>query len=229
MGRRIVACATESTAVTIVAKLDQGEIEPWMRGPMEADVVLDFSSDAGAQLAVAAAVAKRAALLIGTTALTPATLRAAAEAASTIPVMIAPNTSLGVAVARHLVREAARLLGQEYDIEIVERHHRHKVDAPSGTAKVLAEASALGGRAIAADRIHAQRLGDIIGEHTVTFAGPGEILEVRHAATSRDLFALGAIRLGGWLARQPAGTHTVDGWLATQLSGGGAAAPGGAP
>ena len=135
------------------------------------------------------------------------------DAARSVPVMVAPNTSLGVAVTRRLVAEAARLLGSEFDIEIVERHHRHKLDAPSGTAKALAESLDGAGRPISPERIHAQRLGDVIGEHTVTFAGPGEVIEIRHAATSRDLFARGALRLSSWLVHRPAGWHTVEEWI----------------
>jgi len=213
MGQRIIACAADEPSIRIVAALDQGQTELWIAGPDAVDVILDFSSDAGAQIAVRAAVAKRAALLVGTTALSSETLAALRRASESVAVLVAPNTSLGVAVARHLVGQAAQLLGSEFDIEIVERHHRHKVDAPSGTAKALAEASAAAGRTISPDRIHAQRLGDIVGEHMVTFAGPGEVLEIRHSATSRDLFARGALRLGTWLAAQAPGWHTVDAWV----------------
>lgn len=214
MGRRIIACAAEVPSIRLVASLDRGQTETWMKGPDHADVILDFSSDGGAQLAVRAALAKHTALLVGTTALSPKTVDALRMAAQTVPVLVAPNTSLGVAVMRHLVRQAAAMLGPEFDVEIVERHHRHKVDAPSGTAKSLAEACAEGGRTVASEGIHAQRLGDIIGEHIVCFAGPGEVLELRHGATSRDLFARGALRLGVWLSKQAPGWHTVDAWIA---------------
>lgn len=213
MGQRIAACAALDASVNVVALLDQGDTEAWIASRDAADVVLDFSSDAGAQLAVRAALAKRAALLVGTTALASGTVDALRKAAESIGVLLAPNTSLGVAVARRLVREAAKLLAPDFDAEIVERHHRGKVDAPSGTAKALAESSAAGGLPIDGPRIHAQRIGDVVGEHVVTFAGPGEVLEIRHAATSRDLFAIGALRLGSWLARRGAGWHTVDEWI----------------
>lgn len=220
MGRRIVACAAAEPAVRVVAELDLGDDERWTNGPDQADLIIDFSSDAGAQSVARAALAKRSALLVGTTGLSPATTAALREASKTIPVLIAPNTSLGVAVARHLVREAARLLGDGYDAGIVERHHHHKKDAPSGTALALAQASADGGKPVSADAIHAQRLGDIIGEHVVTYAGAGEYLEIRHVATSRDLFALGALRMGVWLARRGPGWHDVDAWLAQRPSSG---------
>jgi len=215
MGRRIIACATEEPTVQIVAELDQGDTEPWIDGRETADVMLDFSSVQGAQIAVRAALAKRAALLVGTTGLPEETMALLRAASSTIPLMVAPNTSLGVAVARHLVSAAARLLGDSYDLEILERHHRHKLDAPSGTAKALAEASKEAGRPVRPDRIHAQRLGDIVGEHIVTFAGQGEVLEIRHQATSRDLFARGALRIGAWLAQQPPGWYGIDAWIAS--------------
>jgi len=221
MGSRILDCAREAPLIRVVAALDAGESDAWLKGGDTTDVVIDFSSDAGAQIAVRAALAKRAALLIGTTALSQGTQELIADAARTVPVMVASNTSLGVAVARFLVRQAAMLLGTGFDIDIVERHHRHKVDAPSGTAKILASAAEEGGRAVAPERIHALRAGDVVGEHTVSFCGPGEILEIRHTATSRDLFARGALLLAAWLVRRPPGMHSVDEWIGERIKGAG--------
>lgn len=214
MGTRIIECARDESRLRVVAALDVGEAEGWIRSTDTADVVIDFSSDAGAQIAVRAALAKRSALLVGTTALSERTMRAIEEASRTVPVLVASNTSLGIAVARHLATVAASMLGAGYDIDIVERHHRHKVDAPSGTAKSLAEALQAGGASVAPTRIHALRAGDVVGEHTVSFCGPGEILEIRHAATSRDLFARGALTLAAWLVHQPAGLRRVEEWVA---------------
>ncbi len=218
MGVRLVALAREREPIQVVAALDLGDADAFIAASTPVDAVIDFSSDAGAQHAVRVALAKRSALLVGTTALGPETLAAIDEASRTVPVLVAANTSLGVAVARHLVRQAASMLGAGFDADILERHHRHKLDAPSGTAKVLAAAVAAGGLALEPSRMHSIRAGDIIGEHTVSFCGPGEILEVRHTATSRDLFARGALTLASWLIGRPPGMHSVDAWVAERLA-----------
>jgi 4-hydroxy-tetrahydrodipicolinate reductase len=150
---------------------------------------------------------------VGTTGLTDGALAAIDRAARRVPAMVAPNTSLGVAVARRLAAEAARLL-PGFDVDIVETHHVRKLDAPSGTARSLAEAVARGrGEALDPARIHSVRAGDVVGDHEVAFSGPGERISVVHRATSRDLFALGAIRMARWLAAQPAGRHAPDAWF----------------
>jgi 4-hydroxy-tetrahydrodipicolinate reductase len=128
--------------------------------------------------------------------------------------MVAPNTSLGVAVTRRLVAEAARLL-PGFDVDIVETHHSRKLDAPSGTARSLAEAVARGsGKPMDSGRIHSIRAGDVIGDHAVSFCGQGERVTVSHSATSRDLFALGALRMARWLSGQRPGLRTTDEWFA---------------
>jgi 4-hydroxy-tetrahydrodipicolinate reductase len=147
------------------------------------------------------------------------------EASRDIAILHAANTSLGVAVARRLVAEMARALhraaGREFSLEIVETHHVQKADAPSGTALALADAIDLGlAGGVGANRVHFDRSrissirqGDVIGDHEVRARGPGEILTVSHHAVSRDLFALGALRLAAWLATRSPGMHTVDDWL----------------
>lgn len=220
MGTRLVALTRDDARLRLSAALDLGDAEAWIASPDGTDAVIDFSSDLGAQSAVRVALAKRCALLIGTTALSPKTTDLLREASQSIPILTAANTSLGVAVARRLVREATAMLGDGFDAEIVERHHRHKKDSPSGTAKLLAESLSQGGRPIAPTGIHSLRSGDVVGEHTVSFCGPGEILEIRHAATSRDLFALGALTLASWLVRRPPGLHSVDAWIDERLARG---------
>lgn len=192
---------------------------------VECDVVVDFSSDSGTRDAIALAKGRRIPLLSGTTGLTEGTRRQMEAASRDIAVLHAPNTSLGVAVARRLVEEMARALhraaGPEFSLEIVETHHVHKVDAPSGTALALADAidrgleGGAGERHVQFDRsrISSIRQGEVIGDHEVRARGPGEILTVSHHAVSRDLFALGALRLAVWLATRPPGMHTVDDWL----------------
>jgi 4-hydroxy-tetrahydrodipicolinate reductase len=165
------------------------------------------------------------ALLIGTTGFDAAALRVIERAAAVIPVLIAPNTSVGVGVMTQLASLAAVALGDSYDVEIFEAHHRMKRDAPSGTALALGEAIAgARGQTLRDVAVHtgaqldaprspgsigfsSVRAGDIVGEHTVIFAAAGERVEITHRATDRITFARGALRAAGWLAGQPAGLY----------------------
>jgi 4-hydroxy-tetrahydrodipicolinate reductase len=213
MGRRIVALAEGHARLQVVAEIDvEGALsgrDVLDRGPI--DAVVDVSSDAGARAAVALARRHRAALLVATTALHDETSRLIDEAAREIPVLVSSNLSPGVAVQKLLAGLAARLLGPAYDIAIVEHHHALKRDAPSGTALSLADAIAReSGRDVPAGHIASTRGGDVVGEHLVRFAGPGEYLELRHTATTRDLFAEGAIRAVEWLVEQPPGRWSIE-------------------
>lgn len=182
------------------------------------DCVIDFSSARGAIRAARLATEHGAALLSCTTGLDGEARDAVEGASKKICVMVAPNTSLGVAVARRLCRDAARLLGSEYAVDLIEHHHDRKLDAPSGTALALAEAVRVGsGRALPASRIHSIRAGDTIGAHSVQFAGPYETIRIEHDAVSRQLFAIGALRLARWLHGRPAGLLTMDDWLDDRL------------
>lgn len=174
------------------------------------DLVIDFSTPAGTETAIQIALREGAALLVGTTGLPESTRQVLEAAARRIAVLLAPNTSVGVATCAALVEQAARLLGPGYRVEIVEAHHKHKKDAPSGTALMLAEAAKKGGASIEPDQIHALRGGDVVGEHTIRFAGEGEYLEILHRATSRSLFARGSLRAGRWLVTQPPGFYTMS-------------------
>lgn len=177
---------------------------------VSADVVIDFSSDAGAMESLAIAERAGAALLVGTTALSDATMGALRRASASRAIMVAPNTSLGVALLSVLVRDACRALGTDYHASIVESHHAAKKDAPSGTALRLAKAAREAGHELRDDQILAMRGGDVVGEHTVRFAGPGEYIELTHRATTRDLFARGALRCAAWLKGKPAGWYSVQ-------------------
>jgi 4-hydroxy-tetrahydrodipicolinate reductase len=168
---------------------------------------------------------------IGTTGLDSAQRARLAEAGRKIPILLTPNTSLGVNVLFWLARQAARLLGPDYDVEIVEMHHHHKKDAPSGTAKRLAEAileerhrtwdrdvrhgrvGLVGERPPGEIGMHALRGGDVIGEHTVVLAGPGERVELTHRAQERELFARGALAVAEWLSGRPAGVYSMNDML----------------
>ena len=183
------------------------------------DVVIDFSTPEAAVVSAGLAARHKKPLLLGTTGLTTAQGDAVRAAAKTVPIVWPPNTSLGVTLMLALVEEAARRLGPEWDIEIVEMHHKHKVDAPSGTALALGQAAAAGrGIDLAKNSARgrdgvpgarkegtigfaALRGGDVAGDHTVVFAGAGERLEFTHRAASRQIFAKGAITAALWLGQ----------------------------
>ena len=191
-----------------------------------ADVLIDFTRPEGTLAHVAACARHGTAAVVGTTGLTDLQKATLAEHARSVPIVFAPNMSVGVNVLLALVEAAARQLGPAYDIEIVEMHHRQKVDAPSGTALGLGEAAARGaGRVLADCAVKARegvtgprkegtigfaalRGGDVVGEHTVIFAGAGERIELSHKATSRQNFATGALRAAHYVAARRAAGKT---------------------
>ena len=193
-----------------------------------ADVLVDFGGHAGVPGNVAAAAAAKKAFVLGTTGLADAEKHAVRQAAAVIPVVWSPNMSVGVNLLFSMVRQAAGVLGAEYDVEIVETHHRFKKDAPSGTALRLGEKVAEGRgqdfRAVTVfgrqgetgERrrgeigIHALRGGDVVGDHTVTFAVDGERVEFTHKASSRESFAMGALRAAEWAAGRAAGLYDMQ-------------------
>jgi len=180
------------------------------------DVVIDFSL-AGAAAAVASAAAARGdALVVGSTGLDDAAMDALREAARSVPVLFSPNMSIGVNLLFDLVRSAAKALGAGWDVEVLEAHHRNKVDAPSGTAsrlvEILREASSVEREQAVHGRqgrtgvrrgdeigVHALRGGDVVGEHVVSFFGPAERIELTHRAHDRAIFARGALHAAAWL------------------------------
>jgi 4-hydroxy-tetrahydrodipicolinate reductase len=187
-----------------------------------ADVLFDFTRPEGTLAHLAACVRHRTGAIVGTTGLSDPQKAELADRAKSVPIVFAPNMSVGVNVLLALVENAARRLGAGYDIEVVEMHHRHKVDAPSGTALGLGEAAARGaGIALAENAIYARegtvgerkrgaigfaslRGGDVVGEHTVIFAGAGERVELSHRAASRQNFATGALRAAHFVAARRA-------------------------
>ncbi len=193
-----------------------------------ATVALDFSIAAAIAGHAEACVAAGVPLLVGATGLDGDSLGALHRAAQRIPVLLAPNTSVGVGVLADLVRVAGTALGSDYDVEIHESHHRMKRDAPSGTALRLGEViAAARGQTLQQAAVYARhglggprtpgsigfsvvRAGDIVGEHTVVFAGAGERLELTHRATDRDVFARGALRAAEWLAGRAPGTYGMQ-------------------
>lgn len=192
------------------------------------DVVIDFTRPEGTMTALQDCRKARKALVIGTTGFNAEQKAAIADAARSIPICLSANYSVGVNVCLRLLRLAAQSLGEGYDVEIVEAHHRLKVDAPSGTALRLGEAVAEAlGRKLEDCAIYGRegqtgvrdantigfatvRGGDVVGDHTVMFLGEGERLEISHKASSRSNFARGALRAAVWLADKPAGLYDMQ-------------------
>jgi 4-hydroxy-tetrahydrodipicolinate reductase len=197
-------------------------LPPLLRG---AALAIDFSSARAAPATLAACVAARVPLLLGTTGLARELVAPMAAAAESIALLIAPNTSPGLNLLLSLVSTAAARLPAGFDIEIIETHHRDKTDAPSGTALAIGEAAAkargmaledaalygrhgaTGARASGQIGFASVRGGDIVGEHEVRFLGQGERLMLRHSVSDRGVFARGALMAGQWLARQPPGRY----------------------
>ena len=191
------------------------------------DIVIDFSLPEACETLLEAAIKTPKPLVIGTTGLSPHQLNLLKQASESMPILYATNISLGVALLNKLVFQAASAL-EGFDIEIVEMHHKHKKDAPSGTALTLGE-SAAAGRGLDLDKVRvsgrdgnigergedeiavmALRGGDIVGRHTVGFYNDGEFIELNHTATSRNTFSKGAIRAGSWLADKEPGLYSIS-------------------
>ncbi len=250
MGQMLLRCSTRFPELRVVGACEQaghpsiGQDAGLLAGagtlgvaitdawPAEAEAVIDFTFHTAVTANLARAVANRQAVVLGTTGLSDEEKGRVADAARAVPIVWAPNFSLGVNLLLDLVRRAAAVLGPAYDAEIIEMHHRLKKDAPSGTALGLAEALAAGrgvdlkavatyGReGITGERprgeigIHALRGGDVVGDHTVMFASDGERVELTHKATSRESFANGALHAAAWLAGKPAGLYSMRNVLA---------------
>jgi 4-hydroxy-tetrahydrodipicolinate reductase len=223
MGQAIAEAAKGDPGIDIVGLVDQGDsLEPAMS---RCDVGIDFShAEAMADVCRAAAERKKA-LVVGTTGHTPEQGAVIKECARTIPIVKAANFSVGVNALFWLTEKAAKLLGPEFDLEIVEMHHRMKKDAPSGTAVALLDIlkqqrkiekathgrqGNMGERPAGEIGVHAVRGGDVVGDHTVIFAGAGERLELTHRAASRTTFAKGALRAAWWITAQPPGLYSMQ-------------------
>ena len=192
------------------------------------DALIDFSAPGALKTNLHAAIGAGVPIVVGTTGLEPGHHQAIDEAARAIPVLQTGNTSLGVTLLAHLVNEAAQRLGDDWDIEIVEMHHRRKVDAPSGTALLLGEAAAkgrgvelsqvsesgrdghTGARKQGAIGFAALRGGTVTGEHSVILAGDEERIILSHSAENRDIFARGAVKAAEWLQDREAGRYTME-------------------
>ena len=245
MGRRIAALAIADDAFEVVSAMEMpgheamgadvgtlsgGEavgllVSEALQG--DAQVVVDFSTPEGTLAWLDAAREKKLAMVIGTTGLTESHLAEVADAAAAVAIVQAPNMSVGVNLLFKLVAEVAGALGDGYDIEITETHHRFKNDAPSGTALGLAKSiCAATGRAMPDALVHGRsgrsprqageigmhaiRLGDTVGEHSVSFGCLGETVTLSHSAHTRDTFAAGALRAAAWVAGRKPGLYTMQ-------------------
>jgi 4-hydroxy-tetrahydrodipicolinate reductase len=226
MGRMLIACAGEIPEISIGAAVDVGD--DFAAGLAKSDAVIDFSHHSTCETVLSACVAGKIPIVIGTTGYSDSQVAAIRAAATKIPVVFSGNYSTGVNALYWLARKAAEILGPEFDIEILETHHRLKKDAPSGTAKNLAEILTavrgleynqdvmhgrhgdVGARTKTEIGMHAIRGGDVVGDHTVLFASPGERVELTHKASSREIFARGALRAALWAHGKPAGLYTMQ-------------------
>jgi 4-hydroxy-tetrahydrodipicolinate reductase len=244
MGGRLVALAQQDKELNVVGAVERADAPQIGRDAGEVagigtmglpitvdlrptpDVLIDFTAPAGMRHWLKTCRDRKIAMVIGTTGLADADHATIDQAADDIPILQAPNMSLGVNLLFKIAGEVAKVLGDDYDKEIVEGHHRFKKDAPSGTAMGLAEAILRAtGKArseLVYDRhgdhvprkpgeigMHALRIGDEIGRHTAYFAGLGERLELTHVATNRDTFVHGALKAAKWLVQQKPGRYTI--------------------
>ena len=244
MGKRLIALARAEKAFDLVATIDRPDSDELSRDAGEIagigaiglpitsdmrptpDVLIDFTAPESTRRWLKTCKDREIAMVIGTTALKEKDHAAIDVASAHIPILQAPNMSVGVNVLLKLAALAAKGLGEDYDIEIVEGHHRFKKDAPSGTALALADSilKALGKtrKALVMGRygddaerkagqigMHSLRMGDEVGKHTVYFAALGERVELGHVATSRDTFAIGALRAAKWLYAQKPGRYSM--------------------
>ncbi len=226
MGQALISCASKLPEVEVAAQIDLGESLDAVID--QGDVVIDFSFHQATVDFAELCAKKRKAIVIGTTGHGEAEKKRILNCQSQIPIVLASNFSTGVNTLFWLTRKAAEILGPDFDLEVLEMHHRMKKDAPSGTAMTLAEiladvrkqqvAKALrhGREGITGERtsteigMHSIRGGDVVGDHTVIFANQGERLELTHKASSRDTFANGALRAAQWVVRQTPGLYDMQ-------------------
>jgi 4-hydroxy-tetrahydrodipicolinate reductase len=226
MGAALLRAASQRSDLTVTGQIDAGDD---LRSILDtSDVIIDFTLHEATAPFARLCAERRKPMVIGTTGHTDPERKEILQAAERIPIVWSANFSTGVNALFWLTQKAAEILGPDYDLEIIEMHHRLKKDAPSGTAKTLAEIlakarqqqlsqvlrhgreGAVGERPSAEIGLHAVRGGDVVGDHTVIFAGLGERLELTHKASSRDTFALGALRAAQWVAGKKPGLYDMQ-------------------
>jgi 4-hydroxy-tetrahydrodipicolinate reductase len=218
MGKTLMACLSQHPELQLAGQIDQGDSLSALIG--QGDVVLDFSSHTATAEIVGLCAKHRKAVVIGTTGHSSEDRSQIVGFSSQIPMVLSSNFSTGVNTLFWLTRKAAEILGPGFDLEVIEMHHRQKRDAPSGTARTLAEILAavrkqqldnvvrhgrsgiVGARTAEEIGVHSLRGGDMVGDHTVVFAGNGERVELAHKASSRETFANGALRAAQWVVSQ---------------------------
>jgi 4-hydroxy-tetrahydrodipicolinate reductase len=208
MGKTVLELAGNDSEIDVVAQCDLGDsIESAMRN---CDVAIDFSHASAIDEICGAALQNGRSLVIGTTGHSQQQRKTIESASQSLPLVFASNFSVGVNVLFWLTRKVAQLLGPDFDPEITETHHKMKKDAPSGTAKTLAEALKAARKSQNEIPIQSIREGDVVGEHTVIFSGPAERIELTHRAASREIFALGALRAAKWIIGKPPGLYSMQ-------------------
>ena len=226
MGQAVIEAANANPMATVASQIDLDDSLP--EALALADTVIDFTTHSFTAELVAACVEANKRLVIGTTGHDAKEIALIRTAAERIPIVFAPNFSIGVNTLFWLTRKAAEILGPAFDLEVVEMHHRQKTDAPSGTARrlveILAETRGLsyqedcrhgrqgnvGARTNSEIGVHALRGGDVVGDHTVMFATQGERVELTHKASNRLTFATGAVRAAVWLAGKCPGLYDMQ-------------------
>jgi 4-hydroxy-tetrahydrodipicolinate reductase len=206
MGKTVLNLAQSDQEVDIVAECDLGDsIETAMKN---CDVAIDFSQADSIDEICRAALQRGKPLVIGTTGHSQQQRKTIEETAHSVPIVLASNFSIGVNVLFWLTQKAAELLGSDFNPEIVETHHKMKKDAPSGTAKALGEIL----KAVRHSEVPIEsiREGDVVGEHTIIFEGPGERLELTHRAANRGIFALGGLRAAKWIVDKSPGLYSMQ-------------------
>jgi 4-hydroxy-tetrahydrodipicolinate reductase len=206
MGQTILELAKNDAKIDIVAQCDIGDaIDSAFR---DCEVAIDFSNANAIDEVCRTASKNRKALVVGTTGHSPGQRQLIEKTAKSLPIVFASNFSVGVNALFALTRQAAKILGSEFKPKIVETHHTKKLDAPSGTAKTLGEI--LGTELKIEIPIESIREGDLVGKHTVTFAGPSEQLVLTHSAGSREIFASGALRAAQWVVGKSPALYSMQ-------------------
>lgn len=226
MGQALVASAENFPNLQVSAQIDLGD--DLAAALQISDAVIDFSHHSIIESVLALCLESQKTLVIGTTGHSDSQINAIHHASTQIPIVFAPNYSIGVNTLFFLTQKTAEILGPDFDLEVVEMHHRLKKDSPSGTAKKLAEILAdvrhlqyqkdvrhgrhgmVGERSPNEIGLHAIRGGDVVGDHTVIFATPGERIELTHKASNRETFANGALRASLWAHTQPPGLYDMQ-------------------
>ncbi len=234
MGQNILQCAQQDSEIEVAGLLEKGQsiLERLQPGV----VIIDFTTPSAIPAFAEAAVEMHCPMVIGTTGFSPEEHEGITHASKIIPIVMASNMSVGINLLSTVVQLVRSVLQEGFDVEIIEKHHRHKKDAPSGTAVSLAEALAevkglrlsdlvkhgrsgnVGARTSEEIGIHSVRGGDFVGEHTVIFAGEGELIEITHKSHSRSIFSKGALVAAKWIAKAQPGLYDMRDVLGLRIS-----------